>query len=62
VNIFNDGRFNYSMWVLPKLALVYVFIMQILYVMYIGTVGILYLDMGIVMGIPSHIINLKGAM
>jgi hypothetical protein len=49
VNIFNDGRFNSSMWVLPKFVLVYGFIMQILYVMYIRTVGILYHDMGIVM-------------
>jgi len=62
VNIFNDGRFNSSMWVLPKFVLVYGFIMQILYVMYIGIVGILYHDMGVVMGIPSHNIDLKGAM
>jgi hypothetical protein len=27
VNIFNDGRFNSSMWVLPKFVLVYGFIM-----------------------------------
>jgi len=40
VNIFNDGRFNSSMWVLPKFVLVYGFIMQVLYVMYIGTIGI----------------------
>jgi len=32
VNIFNDGRFNYSMWVLPKFVLVYGFKMQVLYV------------------------------
>jgi hypothetical protein len=51
VNIFNDGRFNSSMWVLPKFVLVYGFIMQMLYVMYIGTIGILYHDVGIVMGI-----------
>ncbi len=50
-NIFNDGRFNSSMWVLPKFVLIYGFIMQVLYVMYIGTIGILYHDMGIVMGI-----------
>jgi hypothetical protein len=62
VNIFNDGRFNSSMWVLPKFVLIYGFIMQVLYVMYIGTIGILYHDMGIVMGIPSHNINFKGAM
>ncbi len=31
-------------------------------VMYIGTIGILYHDMGIVMGIPSHNIDFKGAM
>jgi len=62
VNIFNDGRFNSSIWVLPKIVLVYGLIMQILYVMYIGTVGILYHDMGIVMGIPNHNMNFKGAM
>jgi uncharacterized membrane protein (DUF485 family) len=44
--IFNDGRFNSSMWVLPKFILVYGFIMQVLYVMYIGIVGFLYHDMG----------------
>jgi hypothetical protein len=62
VNIFNDGRFNSSMWVLPKFVLIYGFIMQVLYVMYIGTIGILYQDMGIVMGIPSHNIDFKGAV
>jgi hypothetical protein len=62
VNIFNDGRFNGSMWVLPKFVLVYGFIMQVLYMMYIRIVGILYHDMGIVMGIPSHNIDFKGAM
>jgi hypothetical protein len=62
VNIFNDGRFNSSMWVLPKFVLVYGFIMQVLYVMYIGIVSILYHDMGVVMGIPSHNIDFKGAM
>jgi len=61
VNIFNNGRFNISMWVLPKFVLVYGFIMQILYVTYIGTIGILYHDMGILMGIPSHNIDFKGA-
>jgi hypothetical protein len=62
VNIFNDERFNSSMWVLPKFVLVYGFIMQVLYVMYIGIVGILYHDMGIVMKIPIHNIDFKGAM
>ncbi len=62
VNIFNDGRFNSSMWVLSKFVLVYGFIMQVLYMMYIRIVGILYRDMGIVMGIPSHNIDFKGAM
>jgi hypothetical protein len=62
VNIFNDGKFNNSMWVSPKFVLVYGFIMQILYVMYIGIVGILYHDVGIVMGIQNHNINFKGAM
>ncbi len=62
VNIFNDGRFNSSMWVLPKFVLVYGFIMQVLYIMYIGTISILYHDMGIVMGIPSHNIDFKGTM
>ncbi len=28
----------------------------------IGTIGILYHDVGIVMGIPSHNIKFKGAM
>jgi hypothetical protein len=62
VNIFNDGRFNSSMWLLPKFVLVYGFIMQVLYIMYIGTICILYHDMGIVMGIPNHNIDFKGAM
>jgi hypothetical protein len=62
VNILNDGRFNRSMWVLPRFVLVYGFIMQVLYVMYIGTLGILYHDMSILMGIPSHNIDFKGAM
>jgi hypothetical protein len=30
--------------------------------MYIGTIGILYHDMSIVMGIPSHNIDFKGTM
>ncbi len=60
--IFNDGRFNSSMWVLPKFVLVYGFIMQILYVMYIGIIGFLYHDMGVVMGILSHNIDFKGNM
>jgi hypothetical protein len=30
--------------------------------MYIGTLGILYHDMGIVMEIPSHNIDFKGTM
>ncbi len=62
VNILNDGRFNNSMWVLPRFVLVYGFIIQVLYVMHIGIVGILYHDMGIVMRIPSHNIDFKGAM
>jgi len=62
VNIFNDGRFNNSMWVLPKFVLVYECIMQVLYMMYIGKIGILYHDMSIVMGIPSQNINFNGAM
>ncbi len=36
--------------------------MQVLYVMYIGTIGILYHDVDIVMGIPSVSINFKGTM
>ncbi len=36
--------------------------MQVLYIMYIRTIGILYHDMGIVMGTPNHNIDLKGAM
>jgi hypothetical protein len=31
VNIFNDGRFNSSMWVLPNFVLVYGFIMPCIY-------------------------------
>jgi hypothetical protein len=31
--------------------------MQVLYVMYIGTIGILYHDVGIVMEISSHNVN-----
>ncbi len=50
------------MRVLPKFVLVHGFIMQILYVMYIGTIGILYHDFDIAMGIPSHNINFKGVM
>jgi hypothetical protein len=50
------------MWVLPKFVLVYGFIMQVLYVMYIGIVSIVYHDMGVVMGIPSHNIDFEGAM
>jgi uncharacterized membrane protein (DUF485 family) len=62
VSIFNDGRFNNLVWVLQKFVLIYGFIMQVLYVMYIGTVGILYHDMAIAMGIPSHNVNFKGLM
>jgi hypothetical protein len=62
VNIFNNGKFKNSMWVLPKFVLVYGFIMQVLYVMCFGTVGILYYDMGIVMGIPNDNIDFKGTM
>jgi hypothetical protein len=50
------------MWVLPKNFLVYWFIMQVLYMMYIGIVGILYHDVGIVMRIPNHNIDFKGSM
>jgi hypothetical protein len=62
VNIFNDGGFNNSMRVLPKFVLVYGFIMRVLYVMYIGIVGILYHHVGIAMGIPNHSINFQKAM
>ncbi len=62
MNIFNDGRFNNSMWVLPKFVLVYGFIMQVLYVMYIGTIRILYHDMGIVIGILNHNVDFKRTM
>jgi hypothetical protein len=61
-NIFNDGRFNSSMWVLAKFVLIYGFIMQVLYVIYIGTICILYHDVGIIMGIPSHNVDFKGDM
>ncbi len=62
VNIFNDGSFNSSMWVLPKFVLVYGFKMQVLYLMYIRAIGMLYHDMGIVMGIPIHNIDFKRVM
>jgi hypothetical protein len=47
---------------IAKFVLLYGFIMQVLYVMYIRIVGILYHDIGIIMGIPSHNIGFKGAM
>jgi len=47
------------MWVLPKFVLVYGFIMRVLYVMYIRTLSILYHDVGIIMRIPSHNIDLR---
>jgi hypothetical protein len=62
VNIFNDGRFNSSMWVLSKFVLVYGFMMQVLYVMYIGIIGILYHDVGIAMENLSHNINFMRIM
>jgi hypothetical protein len=33
--------------------------MQVLYMMYVGTIGILYHDVGIVMGIPNRTSILK---
>jgi hypothetical protein len=54
--------FNSLLWVLPKFVLVYGFIMQILYVMYIKIVGILYHDVGTAMGIPRHSVDFKGIM
>ncbi len=62
VSIYNDGRFNNLMWVLSKFVLVYGFIMQVLFVMYIGTIGILYHNMGIVMGISNHGVDFKRTM
>jgi len=62
VNIFNDGRFNSLVWVLPKFVLIYGFIMQVLYVMYIQTIDILYHDVGIARGIPNHNIDFKRSM
>ncbi len=50
------------MWVFPKFVLEYGFIMQVSYVMYIGTIGILYHDVGIAMRIPSHNVDFKGTM
>jgi len=44
VNILIDRRFSSSMWVLPRFVLIYGFIMQLLYIVYIGTIGILYHD------------------
>jgi hypothetical protein len=61
-NIFNYGRFNSLVWVLPKFVLVYGSTMQVLYVIYIRIIGILYHDVGIVMGIPSHNVDFKGAV
>jgi uncharacterized membrane protein (DUF485 family) len=60
VNIFNDGGFNSLMRELSNFVLVYGFIMQVLYVIYIRTIGILYHDMGITMGIPNHNVDFKG--
>ncbi len=34
--------------------------MQVLHVMYIGTIGILYHDVGIAMGIPTPSVDFKG--
>jgi len=48
------GGFNSLMRLLPKFVLVYGFKMQVWYVMYIRIVGILYHDVGIIMGIPNH--------
>ncbi len=59
---FNDGKFNSSMWVLPKFVFIYGFIMQVLNFMYTRTLGILYHDMGIIMGILNHNIDFKGTM
>jgi hypothetical protein len=47
---------------IAKVCKIYGFIMQILYVMYIKTIGILYHDVGIVMGISSDNIDFKGTM
>ncbi len=62
VNIFNDGGFNSLMQILPKFVLVYGFIMQVLYVMCIGAIGILYHDVGITMRIPNHNIDFQGTI
>ncbi len=50
------------MWVLLNLFSIYGSIMGVLHVMYIGTIGILYHDVGIAMGIPTHSVDFKGAM
>jgi hypothetical protein len=62
VSIFNDGRFNNLVQVLSKFVLLYGFILQVLYVMHIGIVGILYHNMDIAMGIPSHSVDFKGVV
>jgi len=62
VNIFYIGSFNSSMWVLPKFVLIYGFKMQVFYLMYIGTIGMLYHDMGIIMRILIHNIDFKRVM
>jgi hypothetical protein len=36
--------------------------MQVLFMIYIGIIAILYHDVGIIMGIPSHNINFKGLL
>jgi hypothetical protein len=60
--VFALGGFNNLVQLLPKFVLVYGFIMQILYVMYIRTICILYLDVGIAMGIPNHNVDFKRPM
>ncbi len=62
VNIFNDEGFYSSVHVLPKFVLIYGFIMQKLYVLYIGIIGILYHHVGIAMGIPNQSVNFQGAV
>jgi hypothetical protein len=48
------------MWVSLKFVLVYGFIMQILYMMYIEAIGIFYHDMGMAMGISN--VDFKGVV
>jgi hypothetical protein len=61
VHIFNDGRFNNSMWVFKVCFSIWVPKASIVRYIHWNN-SILYHDMGIVMGTPSHNIDLKKTM